>query len=187
MGRAGNPDPAPTPHHSTAKNSNEGFRYHFSRTGWRSRCLGAPVGPGTRPPCQPHNIKSLLYGNGTRLALTLVIQKMRGKSSFLRRVSRRCLSTDSNGVEIPTNAFLGLGAMGYPMAGNLTSRNRMLVWNRNKDVAVRHQASHGTILLDDDFEGLKDVQSVFLCVPTSVEVEDLMKRAVAHMSLGQWW
>jgi len=82
------------------------------------------------------------------------------------------------------SAWLGLGAMGYPMAGNLTARSEVMVWNRNREVSERHAASFGTTVLDDDFAGLENCGSIFLCVPTSVEVEDLMRKASPRLSPG---
>ena len=59
--------------------------------------------------------------------------------------------------EVKTSAWLGLGAMGYPMAGNLTAKQKVLVWNRSAEVAERHANSHGTTVLNDDFDGLEEV------------------------------
>ena len=41
-------------------------------------------------------------------------------------------------------AFIGLGAMGYPMAGHLARRFPTLVWNRTFEKALRHQEEFGS-------------------------------------------
>jgi len=77
---------------------------------------------------------------------------------------------------------LGLGAMGYPMASNLALRNSsMFVWNRNTEVAQRHHDAHGTKVLDEEFSGLNQCRAIFMCLPTSVEVEATLQRAAPHL------
>src|SRR5918996_2373063 len=46
-------------------------------------------------------------------------------------------------------AFIGLGAMGYPMARHLAKEHDVLVWNRTREKAERHAAEHGTTLATD--------------------------------------
>ena len=41
-------------------------------------------------------------------------------------------------------AFIGLGAMGYPMARHLSKEHDVLVWNRTSEKAERHAREHGT-------------------------------------------
>ena len=42
-------------------------------------------------------------------------------------------------------AFVGLGAMGYPMAAHLSRRFPTLVWNRTFEKALRHQEEFGSL------------------------------------------
>ncbi len=98
-------------------------------------------------------------------------------------------------------AFLGLGAMGYPMAGNLRRRrapnvggpppsssdvcaSEVLVWNRTRAVAERHAREHGTRVLGDDFAQLAQANVVFMCMPTSDEVRATLERAAPRMQRG---
>ncbi|HEU5162452.1 MAG TPA: NAD(P)-binding domain-containing protein, partial [Thermoanaerobaculia bacterium] len=37
-------------------------------------------------------------------------------------------------------SFIGLGAMGYPMAGHLARHHDVTVWNRTAETAARHAA-----------------------------------------------
>lgn len=79
-------------------------------------------------------------------------------------------------------AFIGLGAMGYPMAANL-SRQRApgeatcLVYNRNNAVATRHAAEFGTRAVSSLGE-LRGCSVVFLCLPTSREVDSICQNLV---------
>ena len=87
-------------------------------------------------------------------------------------------------------AFLGLGAMGYSMAGNLCAKNNgsddsnVLVWNRTRATADRHSSEHGSIVLDDDFSALHQANVVFLCFPTSDEVRATLHRAAPQLRKG---
>src|SRR6185369_4965593 len=40
--------------------------------------------------------------------------------------------------------FIGLGAMGYPMARHLAQEHEVIVWNRTRQKAERHAREHGT-------------------------------------------
>jgi 3-hydroxyisobutyrate dehydrogenase len=46
-------------------------------------------------------------------------------------------------------AFIGLGAMGFPMARHLAREHEVLVWNRTREKAERHAREHHTRLLGD--------------------------------------
>src|SRR5436189_199611 len=46
-------------------------------------------------------------------------------------------------------AFIGLGAMGYPMARHLSKEHDVTVWNRTREKAERHAREHGTKLAND--------------------------------------
>jgi len=46
--------------------------------------------------------------------------------------------TTASEEQMNSMAWIGLGAMGYPMAANIASRNRVFVWNRNRQVAEKH-------------------------------------------------
>ena len=45
-------------------------------------------------------------------------------------------------------AFIGLGAMGFPMARHLSKQHDSLVWNRTREKAERHAREHGTTLAE---------------------------------------
>ena len=39
-------------------------------------------------------------------------------------------------------AFIGLGAMGYPMARHLAKEHEVVVWNRTREKAEKHAREH---------------------------------------------
>ena len=84
-------------------------------------------------------------------------------------------------------SFLGLGAMGFPMAGHLARHGHSVaVWNRTRAVTEKHAAEHGTRELGDVSEaGGSDV--VFSCVPTSREVDELVAQVLPGLGAGSIW
>lgn len=73
-----------------------------------------------------------------------------------------------------TVAFVGLGAIGWPMAARLAEARPTLVWSRRPEVAERHAVEHGSTAVA--VEALADVDALVTCLPTSMEVEELLER-----------
>ncbi len=83
-------------------------------------------------------------------------------------------------------AYLGLGAMGRPMAANLASRFDTVVWNRTVGVATEHAAAHGTTAIAD-LASLPAVDVVCTCLPTDVEVAAVVEVVAPLLSAGALW
>ncbi|MEA2492040.1 MAG: 3-hydroxyisobutyrate dehydrogenase [Acidobacteriota bacterium] len=82
--------------------------------------------------------------------------------------------------------FIGLGAMGYPMARHLAKEHEVLVWNRTREKAERHAREHGTRLATD----LADVASaevIITILPTSKEVDEIVDQLLDHVKPGTLW
>ncbi|WP_417926367.1 NAD(P)-dependent oxidoreductase [Deinococcus actinosclerus] len=89
-----------------------------------------------------------------------------------------------------TLAFLGLGAMGDPMAAHLAPHarahgHRVLVWNRTAAKAEAHARAHGTQAATLEEVAAADV--IFTCLPTSAEVDEVMGRMRPHLRSGATW
>jgi len=83
-------------------------------------------------------------------------------------------------------AFIGLGAMGYPMAGHLSKSHEVVVWNRTGGVAERHEQEYGTKVARDVTEcAAADV--IFSCLPTSREVAAIVDALATTLRKGQLW
>jgi 3-hydroxyisobutyrate dehydrogenase len=83
-------------------------------------------------------------------------------------------------------SFIGLGAMGYPMARNLARDHEVTVWNRTAAVAEKHSDDHGTRLaatLDD----CADADVIISIVPTSREVDELVEKLASKLKRGTLW
>ncbi|ADR37226.1 6-phosphogluconate dehydrogenase NAD-binding protein [Oceanithermus profundus DSM 14977] len=86
----------------------------------------------------------------------------------------------------PKVAFLGLGAMGYPMACNLQRAGfPTLVWNRTAKKAEEHASACGTTAASLEAAAMADV--IFSCLPTSAEVAELVARMRPHLHSGSVW
>ncbi|MEX2562449.1 MAG: NAD(P)-dependent oxidoreductase [Nitriliruptoraceae bacterium] len=83
-------------------------------------------------------------------------------------------------------AYLGLGAMGRPMAANLARAFPTKVWNRTSAVADDHAAQHGTSAVTD-LADLADVQVVCSCLPTDVEVAQIVGQLGPELARGTVW
>jgi 3-hydroxyisobutyrate dehydrogenase len=81
-------------------------------------------------------------------------------------------------AERPRAAFLGLGAIGYPMARRLASRGAIMVWNRTR-ARAESLASEcpAARIASSPREAAEGADVVITCLPTSREVEALLDGA----------
>jgi 3-hydroxyisobutyrate dehydrogenase-like beta-hydroxyacid dehydrogenase len=71
-------------------------------------------------------------------------------------------------------AFIGLGVMGYPMAGHLVKAgHEVCVYNRNTEKAVKWQAEFGGTTALTPKEAAKNCQIVFCCVGNDDDVRQV--------------
>ena len=76
---------------------------------------------------------------------------------------------------MPTVAFLGLGAIGAPMARHLAAQDLGLrVWNRTATTAAAFAASHGALRAGTPAEAARGADIVITCLPVSADVEGLL-------------
>lgn len=67
--------------------------------------------------------------------------------------------------------FLGLGAMGYPMAANLQRAGLLAaVWNRGRDTAARFADEHGVTIADDPAALARECDLLVTCVSADADV-----------------
>src|SRR5437764_5466384 len=82
--------------------------------------------------------------------------------------------------------FIGLGAMGFPMARHLAKEHHVIVWNRTREKAERHAREHGSTLADD-LAGTAQADVVITMLPTSREVDEIVDRLLPHLREGTLW
>lgn len=87
--------------------------------------------------------------------------------------------------ETLTVGFVGLGAMGRPMAANLARAFPTRVWNRTLEVAERHASTHGTVAAPLPEVAVVDV--LFTCLPTTADVIEVADRLGPHLRAGTVW
>ncbi|WP_407540197.1 NAD(P)-dependent oxidoreductase [Deinococcus radiomollis] len=85
----------------------------------------------------------------------------------------------------PTAAFIGLGAMGTPMAAQLAGQMPTLVWNRTPGKAEAHAAEYGSAA--SEMEALAQADFIFTCLPTSAEVDIYIDQLLPTLRPGTVW
>ena len=83
-------------------------------------------------------------------------------------------------------AFIGLGAMGFPMARHLSKQHELLVWNRTREKAERHAREHGTTVADD-LADCAAAEVIITMLPTSVEVDEIVDKLLPSLRPGTLW
>ena len=83
-------------------------------------------------------------------------------------------------------AYVGLGAMGRPMAANLAASFPTTVFNRTAGVAHDHVAAHGGRAVEQ-LADLADAEVVCTCLPTDVEVAAVARVLGPLLAPGTVW
>ena len=83
-------------------------------------------------------------------------------------------------------AFIGLGAMGFPMARHLAKQHEVTVWNRTREKAERHAREHGSRLARD-LAQCAEAEVIITMLPTSKEVDEIVDQLEPHLRRGTLW
>jgi 3-hydroxyisobutyrate dehydrogenase len=70
--------------------------------------------------------------------------------------------------------FLGLGAIGRPIAGHLARVHQLQVWNRTGERATRFAGETGAEAVATPLEAARGAEVVLTCLPNSPEVEEVL-------------
>ena len=82
--------------------------------------------------------------------------------------------------------FIGLGAMGFPMARHLTKEHEVIVWNRTREKAERHAREFGSRLARD-LSDCAAAEVIITMLPTSKEVDEIVDQIETHLRRGTLW
>jgi len=83
-------------------------------------------------------------------------------------------------------AFIGLGAMGFPMARHLSKHHHLTVWNRTRSKAERHASEHGTTVASELAE-CAAAEVIITMLPTSREVDEIVDKLMPDLRAGTLW
>jgi 3-hydroxyisobutyrate dehydrogenase len=83
-------------------------------------------------------------------------------------------------------AFIGLGAMGFPMARHLTKEHEVIVWNRTREKAERHARENGSRVAKD-LADCAAADVIITMLPTSREVDEIVDKLLPHLRRGMLW
>lgn len=82
-------------------------------------------------------------------------------------------------------AFLGLGVMGYPMAGHLAAKGHdVVVYNRSPAKAARWKDQHGGQSAPDPAAAVMGAEIIFSCLGDDPDVEALLSAAGPAIAKG---
>ena len=82
-------------------------------------------------------------------------------------------------------AFIGLGVMGFPMAGHLKAAgHEVAVYNRTAEKARKWAEKHGGTAFPTISEAVTGAEVVLLCVGDDDDVRDVVAQALASLSEG---
>jgi 3-hydroxyisobutyrate dehydrogenase len=83
-------------------------------------------------------------------------------------------------------SFIGLGAIGYPIASHLPKKHETLVWNRTASRSQQHAAEHHSRAAQK-LEETADAEVIFTCLPTSHEVAEIARTLSPKLRRGTIW
>lgn len=87
----------------------------------------------------------------------------------------------------PRTAFVGLGAIGTPMARHVAGGTTLAVWNRTRSKAATFASETGTRDAESAAAAADGVEFFITCLPTSAQVEEILfgnHGAAAHLERG---
>ena len=93
----------------------------------------------------------------------------------------------NNGQERPAVAFIGLGAIGRPMARHVAKVSTLKVWNRTRSRAASFAAETGATDVASAADAAISAEFFITCLPTSAPVDDVLfgqQGAAAHLRPG---
>lgn len=85
-----------------------------------------------------------------------------------------------------TLGFIGLGAMGAPMAGNYRGGVATQVWNRTAAIAAEHVVRYATEQVDEVAD-LAGCEVIATCLPTTTEVASVAAQLGPLLAEGTVW
>ena len=81
--------------------------------------------------------------------------------------------------------FIGLGVMGFPMAGHLAKAGHQLaVFNRSPDKALRFAGQHGARAAQTPAEAAQGAEMLVLCVGNDDDVRQVVRDTLEHLHKG---
>ena len=79
-------------------------------------------------------------------------------------------------------SFLGLGVMGYPMAGWLQKKGyEVAVYNRTPEKAAKWVEEYQGAAFDTPAEAVRGAEIVFLCLGDDPDVSEMIERAAGGL------
>jgi 3-hydroxyisobutyrate dehydrogenase len=82
--------------------------------------------------------------------------------------------TGTTSTRRPAAAFIGLGAIGAPIATHVAANTTLAVWNRTRAVAAEFASETGARDADSPASAAAGADFLLTCLPTSAQVEEVL-------------
>ena len=91
-------------------------------------------------------------------------------------------------VKLKTCAFIGLGVMGYPMAGHLAAKGyKMKIYNRTQAKAKKWSREHKGMVVNSPAKAATDTDFVFTCVGNDDDIRSVLLEEKWSLFLYESW
>ena len=71
--------------------------------------------------------------------------------------------------------FIGLGRIGYNLAGNISKKFNTYIWNRTREKSINHSKEFNTHLIED-VTLMTNCNIILFCLPTYNEVNNIIEK-----------
>ena len=77
--------------------------------------------------------------------------------------------------------FIGLGRIGYQLAGNISNKFNTYVWNRSKEKSINHTKDFNTNLIEE-ISLISNCNVILFCLPTYNEVNNIIEKIESKLN-----
>ena len=79
--------------------------------------------------------------------------------------------------------FIGLGRIGYNLAGNIGKRYDTYIWNRTQEKSNNHHNDYNTNIVEN-IKKISECDIIFFCLPTYNEVNSVIDKILPNLKSG---
>ena len=76
--------------------------------------------------------------------------------------------------------FIGLGSIGYNLAGNISKKYKTFVWNRTNQKSINHSKEYNTSIINN-IKKISCCNIILFCLPTYKEVSTIIDNIITNL------
>jgi len=77
--------------------------------------------------------------------------------------------------------FIGLGNIGYNLAGNISKKYQTFIWNRTKEKSIKHSNEFNTQIIEN-ITNITNCNIIMFCLPSHIEVHNIIDKLYNHIN-----